>query len=125
MLALRLTGPLLSRISPAGGPRSWALARAKTSLPSVDVKGKSPSAYRDYPLEEMGVLYPPFQPSPRECIESVIVEVEGTIAICDGGGGPLGHPVEYIQLNTRYPGEPVACKYCGVKYVSKGGGSHH
>jgi hypothetical protein len=26
-------------------------------------------------------------------------------AICNGGGGALGHPTEYIQLNTVKPGE--------------------
>ena len=34
--------------------------------------------------------------------------------------GP-GHPQVYIQLNTRTPGEPVACKWCGVRYALK----HH
>jgi hydrogenase maturation factor HypF (carbamoyltransferase family) len=28
-----------------------------------------------------------------------------------------GHPVEYIQLNTQFAGEPVACKYCGLRYA--------
>ena len=26
------------------------------------------------------------------------VKVEGYVAVCDGGGGPLGHPVEYIMV---------------------------
>jgi uncharacterized Zn-finger protein len=35
---------------------------------------------------------------------------------CDGGGGPLGHPVEYMTLGEK--GE-VVCKYCGRRYLSK------
>jgi hypothetical protein len=32
-----------------------------------------------------------------------VVEVEGMIAVCNGGGGALGHPTEYIELNTVTP----------------------
>ncbi len=33
---------------------------------------------------------------------------------CDGGGGPLGHPMEFMTLEGD--GE-VVCKYCGRRYV--------
>lgn len=33
---------------------------------------------------------------------------------CDGGGGVLGHPVEYMTLKKN--GE-VTCPYCGRRYV--------
>lgn len=33
---------------------------------------------------------------------------------CDGGNGPLGHPLEYMTLEKD--GE-VTCKYCGRRYV--------
>ena len=46
-----------------------------------------------------------------------IVKVKGTVAVCDGGGGALGHPVEYIQLNTRKAGSAVTCKYCGTRFM--------
>lgn len=53
-----------------------------------------------------------------ELIEKVpIVEVEGEMAICDGGGGALGHPLEYISL--KRPGEVERCKYCGLRFASK------
>lgn len=48
------------------------------------------------------------------------IEVEGDIAVCDGGGGALGHPLEYIKVGNR-GGEPVSCIYCGLRYVQKGG----
>eukprot|EP00816_Leptocylindrus_hargravesii_P002643 CAMPEP_0196811126 /NCGR_PEP_ID=MMETSP1362-20130617/16966_1 /TAXON_ID=163516 /ORGANISM="Leptocylindrus danicus, Strain CCMP1856" /LENGTH=116 /DNA_ID=CAMNT_0042186381 /DNA_START=14 /DNA_END=364 /DNA_ORIENTATION=- len=50
-----------------------------------------------------------------------IIEVDSDTAVCDGGGGALGHPIEYIQL-AHMGGEPNACKYCGLKFVRKGGG---
>ena len=32
---------------------------------------------------------------------------------CDGGGGALGHPRVYINLDD---GQPKACIYCGLRY---------
>ena len=46
-----------------------------------------------------------------------VIEVEGEMAICDGGGGPLGHPLEYISLQR--PGVIERCKYCGLRFKSK------
>mmetsp|Transcript_24616 Transcript_24616/g.44405 ORF Transcript_24616/g.44405 Transcript_24616/m.44405 type:complete len:122 (+) Transcript_24616:81-446(+) len=46
------------------------------------------------------------------------IEVEGDVAVCDGGGGALGHPLEYIKLGGR-GGEPVQCIYCALRYVQK------
>jgi NADH dehydrogenase (ubiquinone) Fe-S protein 6 len=51
-----------------------------------------------------------------------VIEVDGTIAVCDGGGGALGHPIEYIKLDGRN-GAPVSCIYCGLKYKMKD--DHH
>lgn len=48
---------------------------------------------------------------------------EGHVAVCDGGSGVLGHPIEYIQLDT-VSNEPAVCKYCGLRY-KMGAGSHH
>eukprot|EP01041_Mallomonas_annulata_P004407 gene4407-8770_t len=50
------------------------------------------------------------------------IEIKGNMAVCDGGGGALGHPIEYIQLNTVY-GKPAVCKYCGLRF-KKAEGSH-
>ncbi|KAJ0396346.1 hypothetical protein P43SY_008647 [Pythium insidiosum] len=44
-----------------------------------------------------------------------IVDVEGDVAVCDGGGGALGHPLEYIQLDTVRHNEPQTCKYCDME----------
>jgi len=54
-----------------------------------------------------------------ELIKKVpVIEVEGDIAICDGGGGALGHPIEYIKVGSR-GGEPVSCIYCGLRFAQK------
>ena len=53
--------------------------------------------------------------------EMPVIEVDGDVAICDGGGGALGHPIEYIQL-AHMEGQPNECKYCGLRYIKKGGG---
>ena len=47
-----------------------------------------------------------------------VIEVDGHVAVCDGGSGALGHPVEYIQLDT-VSNEPQICKYCGLRYKMK------
>ncbi|GAX27904.1 hypothetical protein FisN_21Hu254 [Fistulifera solaris] len=46
-----------------------------------------------------------------------IIEVEGEMAVCDGGGGALGHPLEYISLAR--PGAVESCKYCALRYTKK------
>jgi len=53
-----------------------------------------------------------------------VIEVDGPIATCDGGGGALGHPVEYIEISFM-EGQPNACKYCGLRYIKKVGSGHH
>lgn len=51
--------------------------------------------------------------------ETDVIEVDGPVAICDGGGGPLGHPIEYIKLLVTDDNVPQVCKYCGTKYRRK------
>ncbi|CAM9875524.1 unnamed protein product [Ectocarpus sp. 8 AP-2014] len=47
-----------------------------------------------------------------------VVMVDGPVALCDGGGGALGHPLDYIQLGSP-DGGPRACQYCGTMYQMK------
>lgn len=56
----------------------------------------------------------------EKILETDVIEVDGDVAICDGGGGPLGHPVEYIKLLVSdEDAGPQVCKYCGLKYIRK------
>ena len=47
-----------------------------------------------------------------------IIYVDGDVAVCDGGGGAMGHPIEYILLHTVDKG-PQICKYCGLRFMRK------
>lgn len=44
------------------------------------------------------------------------LEVSTKSVACDGGGGPLGHPLTFYELGAD--GEAV-CGYCGKKFVLK------
>ena len=52
------------------------------------------------------------------------VVIDGNLAVCDGGGGALGHPVEYITLKFSNSQLAGVCKYCGLRFVSSGKGGH-
>lgn len=45
-----------------------------------------------------------------------IVSDERVVA-CNGGGGPLGHPRVFINLDPSTPEDPVSCGYCGLPFV--------
>jgi uncharacterized Zn-finger protein len=47
--------------------------------------------------------------------EVPVIEVAGTLAVCEGGSGGLGHPIQYIQLDRANPA-PAVCNYCGLRY---------
>jgi uncharacterized Zn-finger protein len=41
---------------------------------------------------------------------------------CDGGGGALGHPKIFINLD---PSGPQACNYCGLRFEMDHSHAHH
>jgi uncharacterized Zn-finger protein len=43
-----------------------------------------------------------------------IIEVETATVGCDGGGGALGHPLVYLNMEKR---GSIDCPYCGRKFV--------
>ncbi|RDX55836.1 ubiquinone oxidoreductase 20 kd subunit [Lentinus brumalis] len=57
------------------------------------------------------------QPNPLSAMEMISKEpirvVHGRKAVCDGGGGPLGHPKIFINLDK--PG-PRPCGYSGLRF---------
>jgi NADH dehydrogenase (ubiquinone) Fe-S protein 6 len=66
-----------------------------------------------------------FRSNAQELINNVpVIEVAEHVAVCDGGSGALGHPLEYIQLDT-VSNSPQNCKYCGLRYKMKHGAHHH
>jgi uncharacterized Zn-finger protein len=43
-----------------------------------------------------------------------VVVTDAMFVRCDGGNGPLGHPMEYMTLEKD--GSTI-CKYCGRRYL--------
>ncbi|KAI9144734.1 zinc-finger domain-containing protein [Paraphysoderma sedebokerense] len=62
------------------------------------------------------------QPNPPSAMELIaqqpVRKVHGRVAVCDGGGGALGHPKVYINLDQ--PGAHD-CGYCGLRFEQE----HH
>ena len=110
--------------------RTMGTATGSPPPPSIAPRNDhsaDPSLY-DQTKEEMRLHYRSYNESEYklgkhrsnalELIEKVdVIEVEGEMAICDGGGGALGHPLEYISLQR--PGVIERCKYCGLRFKSK------
>jgi uncharacterized Zn-finger protein len=46
------------------------------------------------------------------------IEVATTAPVCDGDGGPLGHPRVYLTMGAD---DEVECPYCDRRYVLKPG----
>lgn len=46
-----------------------------------------------------------------------VIEVFSLEAVCDGGGGALGHPRVYLHIDQD-KGE-ITCPYCSRQYVLK------
>ncbi len=58
--------------------------------------------------------------------EDELIEVETATVGCDGGGGPMGHPMVYLTIDGG-DGETV-CPYCSRRFVlaegAQAGGDH-
>ena len=58
----------------------------------------------------------------QELISAIpVIEVDGSVARCTGVHEyGYGHPVHYIQLDTKDMSRPVICKWCGLRYKKRG-----
>jgi uncharacterized Zn-finger protein len=45
-----------------------------------------------------------------------IITIDGPVAACNGGGGPLGHPKVYLNLGAA---GRVECPYCSRVFVNR------
>lgn len=52
----------------------------------------------------------------RKPIETIKVSSDADGVVCDGGGGPLGHPQVWYGFDGA---DDVCCHYCGRKFVKK------
>ncbi|MEM6781226.1 MAG: zinc-finger domain-containing protein [Pseudomonadota bacterium] len=48
--------------------------------------------------------------------EVIVVAEDADQVSCDGGGGPLGHPIVWYSFDGR---SEVECMYCDRKFVKK------
>jgi len=51
-----------------------------------------------------------------------VIETENRTVGCDGGGGPLGHPMVYLEVGAT---GKVECPYCSRLYVFKPAAAAH
>ncbi|EIE83810.1 hypothetical protein G6F46_004988 [Rhizopus delemar] len=98
---------------------------AKTVAPAIEQASNRQTTWSENQRAKVDALKGPrfeqtdinTQPNPMAAIELIAEEpirfVNKRIANCDGGGGPLGHPKVYINLDK--PG-PQACGYCGIRF---------
>ncbi|NWZ75167.1 NDUS6 protein, partial [Poecile atricapillus] len=49
--------------------------------------------------------------------EQPVSQVESRVISCDGGGGALGHPKVYINLDKET--KTGTCGYCGLQFKQK------
>ncbi|KAI8615572.1 zinc-finger domain-containing protein [Chytriomyces sp. MP71] len=114
MLAARIAARRLLSTSaavPTGAVISQAANRDKPWSRSQAVKQEAMTGPR---FEQTNMALQPNPVAAIDLIAAVPVKmVAGRKATCDGGGGALGHPKVYINLDD---GEAVGCGYCGLKF---------
>ncbi|OLL22929.1 Lactobacillus shifted protein isoform B [Neolecta irregularis DAH-3] len=123
------SGPIL-KISPSG-PLTQASPLQPELLPQ-SIPAEAPNRNLTWSLSQRpkaeAMTGPRFeqtdmaaQPNPSAAIELIAREpvriVQGRIARCDGGGGPLGHPAVFINIDKP---KPQPCGYCGLRFQQEG-----
>ncbi|GBG24246.1 NADH dehydrogenase ubiquinone iron-sulfur protein 6, mitochondrial [Hondaea fermentalgiana] len=74
---------------------------------------------REDSAEATGRFNNPQRSNAQELVNEIPpIETDKETIVCDGGGGSLGHPVEYIQVD-RVTFGPSTCKYCGLRWIAK------
>ncbi|KAI9002694.1 zinc-finger domain-containing protein [Gaertneriomyces semiglobifer] len=90
--------------------------RVKTWSQTQNPKSEAMTGPR---FEQTDMDLQPNPPSAEELIKQVPVTfVETRTVACDGGGGALGHPKVWLNLDKN---EPQSCGYCGLRFQKK----HH
>jgi len=96
-------GPVQSVSQAPNNPEPWSTSQQPRPPPESSPR-----------FEQTAYEYQPAPPSAMEMVNSQpIILSDARIAVCDGGGGPLGHPKIFINLDK--PG-PRPCGYCGLRF---------
>ncbi|KIV93023.1 hypothetical protein PV10_04268 [Exophiala mesophila] len=112
-------------------PLQEAVAAAEKSR-QLQSPNRATTWSRSQQPREMAMTGPRFeqtiieeQPAPFAAIELIHKQpvrwVDGKSVACDGGGGPLGHPRIYINVDKP---QICWCTYCGLPYASKSHKKH-
>eukprot|EP01113_Clastostelium_recurvatum_P023138 TRINITY_DN2766_c0_g1_i1.p1 TRINITY_DN2766_c0_g1~~TRINITY_DN2766_c0_g1_i1.p1 ORF type:complete len:127 (-),score=5.73 TRINITY_DN2766_c0_g1_i1:32-388(-) len=83
---------------------SW---RMKEVSPTQNIEIRVPESINKSPIDLIAEIPP--------------LIVQGRVAVCDGGGGPLGHPRVFINLDCE---GPRPCGYCGLRFQQHRGHHH-
>ena len=51
-----------------------------------------------------------------------IIETDDSTVACNGGGGPLGHPLVYLNLG---PENKIECPYCSRLFLMRSAAGGH
>ncbi|CAM9468175.1 unnamed protein product [Phaeothamnion confervicola] len=99
-----------------------AAAAGRTRIPSRLAASSQCRSYFSKEESKSPYKFGKHRSNAEELIDQFpVIEVDRGVAICDGGGGALGHPLEFIQLAT-VSDKPQTCKYCGLRFARK---NHH
>lgn len=63
--------------------------------------------------------FQPLRPASKYAKEVPIIVVDYHTAMCNGGGGSLGHPRVFINLDKSSPQDPAVCEYCSQTFVQR------
>lgn len=73
-----------------------------------------------HPVSTVGPLMSPTKPQTTTSFPpSEVIVVTTKRVMCDGGGGPLGHPRTYYDMGQEHS---VVCGYCDRRFVLAGTG---
>ncbi|KAK8866088.1 hypothetical protein IAR55_001239 [Kwoniella newhampshirensis] len=112
------SAPVESKQPTSSTPKQF---QQSPNVPTTWSTGQNPKphAFNNVRFEQTAFDFQPNAPSAMGLVnEDPVRLVNGRKAVCDGGGGALGHPKIFINLDK--PG-PKACGYCGIRYEQ----SHH
>jgi uncharacterized Zn-finger protein len=54
--------------------------------------------------------------------EIITVPPDADQVVCDGGGGPLGHPQVWYTFDKR---QDASCHYCGRRFIKQAESADH
>lgn len=107
------------KVASAKPARCFALSAARRSDADANVVTKKESKNTDINFHDTREFKP--ATATRAAVD-LIAEIppqvvkKGHVGICDGGGGALGHPKVYINVDK--PGTQ-SCTYCGIRFIAE------